>query len=159
MLKKSEVCHCFLDVVCYCLEMNADFDQFQRKCFMLKPTNEIFVIETSGPTSWNILHVKFLACCQKFVEFRINLFSNDGMFPLKKANRDYTWARRDYKSDVDFDCNNNFFEIHCNNVSHYDSGDDDDKQVLFLLKVLSPLFTILKWELIWKILPELQRYF
>ena len=77
--------------------------------------------------------MKFLACCQKFVEFRINLFSKDGTFPLKKANRDYTWARRDYKSDVDFDC---------------DSGDCDDKQVQFLLKVLSPLFAILKWELI-----------
>ena len=49
MLKKSEVCDCFLDVACYYLETNADFDQFQRKCFMLKPTNEIFVIETSGP--------------------------------------------------------------------------------------------------------------
>lgn len=28
MFQKFEVCDCFLDVACYCLEKNADVDQF-----------------------------------------------------------------------------------------------------------------------------------
>lgn len=64
MFQKFEVCDCFLDVACYCLEKNADNDQFWRKCIMLGPTNEIFVIEIGDLRSSNILPVKFLACCK-----------------------------------------------------------------------------------------------
>lgn len=100
MFKEFEVCDCFLDVACYCLETNADFDQFQRKCLKLKPTNEIFIIETSSPTSSNMLPVKFLACCKKFVEFQIDLFIMDRTFPLRKINCNFDWTRRDYENDV-----------------------------------------------------------
>ena len=73
--------------------------------------------------------MKFLACCKKFVEFQINLFSKDGTFPLKQANCDYTWARTDYQSYVNFDYNNNFFEIYYSNVS--DDGSSDEEFYFF----------------------------
>ena len=114
MFKKFEVCDCSLVVACHCLEKNVDFDQFQRKCPMLKPTNEIFVIETSGSRSWNVSPVKFLVCCKKFVEFQIGL----------------SWARREYESDVDFDYNNNFFGNYYNNVRDDDSSDDDEQSYI-----------------------------
>ena len=66
--------------------------------------------------------------CKNFVDFQIDLFIKDGLFPLKKINCNYTWARRDYESDVDFDCKNDFFEICHNNGSDDDKSDDYDEQ-------------------------------
>lgn len=96
----------------------------------MNPTNEIFVIGTSGPRSSDILPVKFLARCKKFVDFQIDPFIKDGTFPLKKINCNYTWARRDYDSDIDFAYNNDSFEIYYNNNNDNDddNSDDDDEQ-------------------------------
>ena len=35
MHEKFKVCDCFLDIACYCLNINADFLQFQEECLRL----------------------------------------------------------------------------------------------------------------------------
>ena len=48
MFKKFIVCDCFLEIVCYCLNFNANFGQFKRMCLMhfdkKNGSNCVFVI-------------------------------------------------------------------------------------------------------------------
>ena len=45
------VCDCFLDIVCFCLNINTDFAQFRKYCVELKRWNDIFIIKNTSRTS------------------------------------------------------------------------------------------------------------
>ena len=46
MHKKFKVCDCYLDIACYCLNINADFLQFQEECLRLSGVwNNAFIIQ------------------------------------------------------------------------------------------------------------------
>lgn len=89
--------------------------------------DEMFVIDNSNQRSTNLLPAIFFACCKKFVNFQIDLFTKDSSFPLKTINCNYAWATRD-EDNVDFDYNDSFFEIYGNeseNDSDYSSENEE----------------------------------
>ena len=88
--KKFKVCHCFLDIACFCLEKNADFAQFRKECVKLIGWNDIFVIKDIRQTSdVSPFHVTYIACCNKFVDFQINLFVKTESFSLRRIDYNY----------------------------------------------------------------------
>ena len=81
MLKKFKVCDCFLDIACYCLEINAYFAQFQKECLRLRGwKNEMFIIKNTRRES-----VSSDLCCllQEICWFQIDLFIQTDLFPLR----------------------------------------------------------------------------
>ena len=67
MFKKFKVCDCFLDIVCYCLEINADFADVRKYCLKLKKWNDIFIIKNTDQTSdvsqFHVTYVAYIAFC------------------------------------------------------------------------------------------------
>ena len=91
MFKKFKVCDCFLDIACYCLNINAHFAQFQKKCLRLKGGwNDIFIIKNSSQTSTNLIQVTYIACCKKFAGFQIDFFVKTESFPLRTIDCRYS---------------------------------------------------------------------
>ena len=43
-LKKIYKCDCFLDIACYCLEINDGFVALQKRCLKEKKYRDIFII-------------------------------------------------------------------------------------------------------------------
>ena len=88
MYKKFKVCDCFLDIACYCLDINADFDQFQKECVRLKGGwNGIFVMKKSTIyDAFRLNQVTYIACCKKFVDFQIDFFVKTELFSLRTIN-------------------------------------------------------------------------
>ena len=65
MFKKLKVCGFFLDIACYCLDINADFVQFQKECVRLKGGwNDIFLIRNYSRTPTDLIQVTYIACCK-----------------------------------------------------------------------------------------------
>ena len=124
MFKKFKVCDCFLDVACYCLEINVDFAQFQKDCVRQKGWNDIFIIKNTSQTSdVRPFHVTYVACCKKSVVFQIDFFVKTESFLLRTVHCRYSWAR----TDVDLDYRTkDFLEIYYNPDSDDDSDDDND---------------------------------
>lgn len=119
MFKKFKVSDCFLDVTCYCLEINANFDQFQKECLKLC-YDDVLIIKNSGLRSNRMLSVTFVACCKNFIDFQIDLFIKASLFPLKKIDCNYPWAR----GIADFE--SSFLEIYYNDSDNDESDNDDD---------------------------------
>ena len=120
--KNFKVCDCFLDIVCYCLDISADFPQFGKYCVELKGWNDIFITKNTSRTSGGSpFHETYVACCKKFADFQIDLFVKPDSFPLRRVYCRYSWAR----ADTDFDYKtDDFLEIYYNSDS--DSNNDND---------------------------------
>ena len=100
MFKKFKVCDCFLDIACYCLDINADFAQFQKECGRLNGEwNDIFIIKSPTRIPFTSIQVTYIGCCKKFVDFKIDLFVKAEPFPLRTIDCNYSWTR----ADADFD--------------------------------------------------------
>ena len=94
MFKNFKVCDYFLDIACYCLDVNADFAQFRKYCVELKGWNDIFIIKNTSRTSGaSLFHETYVACCNNFVGFQIDLFVKTDSFPLRTVDCRYSWAR------------------------------------------------------------------
>ena len=87
------MCDCFLDIVCYRLDVNADFVQFQKECLRLKVGwNDVFLIKNPSGTPTNLIQVTYLACCKNFVDFQIDLSVKTESFPLRTIDCRYSWT-------------------------------------------------------------------
>ena len=123
MFKKLKECYCYLDIACYCLDIDADFDQFQKECLKLNGGwNDIFVIKNPTRTPFRSIQLSYIACCKKFVNFQIDLFVKTESFPLRTIDCRYRWTRADVGFDYEDD---NFIEIYYNSYDN-DSNDSDD---------------------------------
>ena len=95
MCKKFKMCGCFQDVACYCLEINATLDQFQKECVKLNGGwNDIFIIKNVVRNRSMPIPVTYFACCKKFVNFQIDLFVKTQTFPLRTIDCRYSWSRQ-----------------------------------------------------------------
>ena len=73
----------------------------------------------------SLFHETYVACCNKFVDFQIDLFVKTDLFPLRTVDCRYSWAR----VDADFDCRtDDFLEIYYNSDSDSNNDNDSDEQ-------------------------------
>ena len=110
-----------MDIACYCLDINADFAQFQKKCVRLNGGwNDIFIIKNATQNPFRLIQVTYIACCIKFVDLQIDLFAKAEL-PLRTIDCNYSWTT----ADADFDYEDSFLEI------YYDSDDSDNNDNSF----------------------------
>ena len=126
MFKNFKVCDLFLDIACYCLDINANFAPFGNYCVELKGWNDILIIKNTSRTSGvSLFHETYVACCEKFADFQIDLFVKTDSFSLRTVECRYSWAR----TDADFDYRtDDFLEIYYNSDSDSDNDNGNDEQ-------------------------------
>ena len=131
MFKKLFVCDCFLEIACYCLNMNTNFGQLKGMCLKHfdkeNGSNSVFVIMNASEHIVQQIpfHVTYMACCKNFVDFQIELFIKTDSFELTSINCDWT---REYQIQVDSDDDFVFREdMYLNDSDNmFDSSDDDE---------------------------------
>ena len=129
MFKQIYACDCFLDIACYCLEIAADFACFQKECLKQKNYNDIFIIHDWSQRRSNFSPAKFVACCRSSVDFHIDLFFKESLFPLRSVVCNYAWVRYNIDNDsIDFDYNDKFMQIYCDSDSDNDGGNSNRQQ-------------------------------
>lgn len=68
------MCDWFLDTACYCVEVDDNFVNFQRKCLKKTKSSEIFGICDWTGRQLQFLPIKFFVCCKALADFQIDSF-------------------------------------------------------------------------------------
>lgn len=129
MFKKFKVWGCFLEIACYCLNIDANFGHFQKLCFMhfdkQSRRDEVFFIKnTSQFNRQSLFHVSYAACYKDFADFQIDFFIKTDSFPLRPLD---CWrsSRDRQQQNVDFDYRDMHWSNSDNSSCVFDSSDDN----------------------------------
>lgn len=129
MFKKFKVWGCFLEIACYCLNIDANFGHFQKLCFMhfdkQSRRDEVFFIKnTSQFNRQSLFHVSYAACYKDFADLQIDFFIKTDSFPLRPLD---CWrsSRDRQQQNVDFDYRDMHWSNSDNSSCVFDSSDDN----------------------------------